>query len=112
MTITLRLEVNLGGPVLTEGLGRLLAILSEIKGIVVTNQEKINAIGASLDAATNNIRGDIQRLKDQVANGETLDFGPLDRHLQQLEGLDAENPAPIPPDNPPDGPGPAAKTKK
>lgn len=74
----------------------------------MTLQEKIDAIGAAIEdavsaigTATDGIRGDIQALKDQIANNQPPDFTALDASVAKLDAvkkalsdLDAENPTP------------------
>lgn len=85
--------------------------LTDIRDLLVTNQEKIDAIGASIEvvsngltAAVNGLAADIQALKDKVAAGEPLNFAPVDSKLgtlqqvaQLLTDLDAANPPAEPP---------------
>lgn len=81
---------------LREALGLLREINRKADNIM-TNQEQLNALGQRLEAATTGIRDDIQVLKDAAAAGEPLDFSPLEQRVTALEGLDAENPAPVEP---------------
>lgn len=93
------------------GPAELMARLDEIKGLLMTNQEKIDAMGAAVEAvavslktSTDGIRADIQALKDQAAAGQTLDFTAVDRSTDKLRQaadalaeLDAANPPASPP---------------
>jgi hypothetical protein len=85
---------------------KVLKAVTELKEMLVTNQEKIDAIGTALDEIgtklTTGLAGvaqDIQALKDQVAKGQTLDFTALETKVSSLQtaadaltSLDAENP--------------------
>ncbi len=59
--------------------------------ILMTTQEKIDAIALQIETATTAIRADIDALK---AANPTVDFSKLDSSVGKLEALDAENPAP------------------
>ncbi len=77
----------------------VLTRFEALEAKVVSNQQKLDAVAAALQTATDGIRADIQALKDQVAAGEPLDFAPLESHVARLStaanaltNLDAENP--------------------
>lgn len=86
-------------PGLDERLDAIMATQEEIN-------RRINNLAAQIDDATADIRGDIQRVKDQVARGVDPDWGPLDQRVAALQGLAAENIEPAPTPTPPT-PGPA-----
>ncbi len=81
----------------------VLRLLEELKELVITNQQKLDAIAAALDTlsaqlttATTGITADIAALK---AANPTLDFTVLDQRVaaitaaaQALSDLDAMNP--------------------
>jgi hypothetical protein len=70
--------------------------LDEIKELLVTNQEKLDAIAAAIDQATADLTAEIASLKAAVANGQTLDFTALDAKVAALGALDTANPPPAP----------------
>lgn len=76
------------------GIVFLWMIVSNLEGLIMTNQQKLDAIAAALDAAAAGLAADIQALKDQVANGQTLDFTAVDAKVAALAALDADNPPP------------------
>ncbi len=75
----------------------LRKIERKVDAYMSANQERLDALDARLGTVAADIRGDIQALKDQVAAGEALDFGPIEARVGGLEGLAAENPAPVEP---------------
>jgi ABC-type xylose transport system substrate-binding protein len=66
--------------------------LKRIRRLLVTNQEKLDALAAALDTAAAGLAADIQALKDAVAAGQTLDFTALEAKVAALQALDAANP--------------------
>jgi ABC-type xylose transport system substrate-binding protein len=71
--------------------------LHHLRSLIVTNQEKIDAIAVAIDTAATGLAADIQALKDAVAAGQTLNFTALDAKIAALQALDAQNPpAPTP----------------
>jgi hypothetical protein len=81
--------------------------------IMSANQDKINALAAQLDKVSVEIKEEIQALKDQAANGETLDFSPLESRVQGLDDLnkDAQTPSePAPSEPQPEQPAPVEPT--
>jgi len=64
------------------------------------NQDKINALAAQLDKVSVEIKEEIQTLKDQAANGEPLDFSPLESRVQGLDDLNQDAQAPTEPSQP------------
>lgn len=73
-------------------LDAVLELLAELKGLLVTNQQKLDGIATAIDAATVGIKADIDALKAAVSTGQTLDFSALDAKVAALAALDAENP--------------------
>lgn len=87
----------------------ILKTINQIRSILVTNQEKIDALGTSLQTLGDNLttalaglRGDIQNLKNAVENDRPLDFTAVETKLataeeaaRSLTDLDAENPPPV-----------------
>ncbi len=61
---------------------------------IMGKQEDLDAIVNRIDAAVAGIRQDIADIK--AANPE-VDFSALEQRVAGLEALDAENPAPVPP---------------
>lgn len=88
--------VNINVTINTRKADRILRLLNQLKEITMTNQEKIDAITAALDAAATGLRADIDALKAQVLAGQTLDFTSLDAKVAALAALDAENPPATP----------------
>lgn len=75
----------------------LIQYLSKMENrIMSANQDKINALAAQLDKVSLEIKEEIQTLKDAAANGEPLDFSPLESRVQGLDDLNADAPAPEP----------------
>lgn len=68
--------------------------IHHIQRMIMTLQEKVDAITTAIDTATTGIKADIQTLKDTIANGQTADFTALDAKVAALAALNAENPAP------------------
>ena len=83
----------------------IVAHLETLMAIAQTTQQKIDAIGAALDAAATGLAADIQTLKDQLNganNGMTeadvnAALAPLEARAQALADLDAQNPPTEPP---------------
>jgi archaellum component FlaC len=76
---------------------RLSRIEEGITGIMATQEEinaKLTQVTGQIDAATKDIKGDIDRLKQQIASGVNPDFSALDARVNALQGLAAENVAP------------------
>ncbi|KAB2347339.1 hypothetical protein [Actinomadura rudentiformis] len=59
----------------------------------MATQEQVDAIAARIESAVSGLRADIEALK--AAHPE-LDLSGLEGRVADLEGLDAENPAPVP----------------
>lgn len=109
--VTGPVTINTTDPAVTSALSSVLNKLEEIKEITLTNQEKIDAANAAIDAvgaqlttATTGLAADIQALKDAVAANAPVDLSGLETRLaslqaaaQALTDLDAANPpAPTP----------------
>ena len=79
----------------------LIQYLSKMESrIMSANQDKINALAAQLDKVSVEIKEEIQTLKDQAANGEPLDFSPLESRVQGLDDLNQDAQAPTEPSQP------------
>jgi len=82
---------NINTVLLTVILAQLRAMVSTLEDLeteVATNQEKLNQISSDLNEATQNVRSEIDSLKQQVAAGtapEQLDFSGLDDAVRQLQ---------------------------
>jgi hypothetical protein len=79
-------------PAMAAKLDSIYDLSAGLKEWTVTNQEKINAIAAAIDAGVTGIRADIDALKAQRDAGEVLDFTTLEAKVAALQALDAENP--------------------
>lgn len=78
--------------------------------LTAIGEEQAAAVAELTDGLTG-VRGDVQALKDAIANGQPADFSAVDAGLDAVQGstdtlkaqadalaaLDAENPAPEPP---------------
>jgi hypothetical protein len=87
--------------------GTLLEAITELKGLVVTNQEKIDAIGTALEGvsgqlntALTGLTADFAALKQQITDANVpIDTSAVDEKVNRLRAaadalaaLDAENP--------------------
>lgn len=68
-------------------LSPVLSMFEQIKELLMSNQDKINAIADQLDKARVEIVGGIADLKAQVEAGEELDFSRLEAGAQALDDL-------------------------
>lgn len=66
--------------------------ISKTQEIIMTNQERINAIALILDKAAAGLSADIAALKEKIAAGEPLDLSDLEAKAAALSALDLENP--------------------
>lgn len=60
------------------------------------NQEKIDAYAAELTDTFNKLEDEVQKLKDQVANGEVLNFSGLETQVKRGQDLEPPAVAPVP----------------
>lgn len=107
MSAPVTINVYLGDP---DGTPKILTAISDLKGLLVNDQQKLDALatalgtlGTQLSTAATGLAADIAALKN-VPPGTPLDFTSVDAKLasiqtatQALNDLDAANPPPATP---------------
>lgn len=78
----------------------LKAMLIELKGILMSEQDDINAIAGDITAAVKTLSDAITRLEAQIAAGQAPDLTELKAAQAALDALAAANPEPAPPAGP------------
>lgn len=73
----------------------------------MTKQEKFDASLERLNTVTNDIAGDLKKLRDEIANDDDVSdesLALLDSNIDKLETLGADPTDPVPDPNPPTDP--------